>query len=52
MIDKESKLRKVIERGMKLVLIEIEDESLQKALLIKFLDIREMLDGKRPSIKR
>lgn len=43
------RLKKVIERGMKLVLSDINDEALQKNLIVKLLEVRELLDGNRPS---
>lgn len=43
------RLRKVIERGMKLVLSDINDEDLQRNLITKLFEIRELLDGDKPS---
>ena len=47
--EKHKRLRKVIERGMKLILSDIDDEALQKDLILKLLEVRELLDGNKPS---
>jgi len=46
------RLRKVIERGLKLVISDVDNEVLQRDLILKLLEVRELLDGERPDFQQ